>query len=76
MFYPDIDDKAPDYRLAKSICARCPVKPECLVYGMSGEHGAWGVWGGTTPNERRKIRRLKRFGDTLALAGQEVLDIE
>jgi WhiB family redox-sensing transcriptional regulator len=35
---------------AKAICESCPVKGECLEYGMSEE---WGIWGGLTAWERR-----------------------
>lgn len=41
--------------LAKAICATCPVRNECLNWAVSrGE--AYGVWGGTTPEERRYLR--------------------
>jgi WhiB family redox-sensing transcriptional regulator len=41
---------------AKMICARCPVRAECLRHALrSGE--ASGIWGGTTEYERRRIRR-------------------
>lgn len=54
IFFPDGKGWTPDE--AKSICARCPVRFECLDYAMKAkeEHG---VWGGTTPAERRKIRK-------------------
>ena len=36
---------------AKAICARCPIKDECLTYALeSGE--AYGIWGGLLPSER------------------------
>lgn len=41
--------------LAKSICGRCPVQSECLNYALV--NGFVGVWGATTPKERRRIRR-------------------
>ncbi|TYC15506.1 WhiB family transcriptional regulator [Actinomadura syzygii] len=41
---------------AKAICANCPVKAECLSWALQvGEPD--GVWGGTTPEERRYLRR-------------------
>jgi WhiB family transcriptional regulator, redox-sensing transcriptional regulator len=40
---------------AKSVCDRCPVRPECLDWALrAGE--AHGIWGGTTPEERRYLR--------------------
>ena len=40
----------PADRKAKALCARCPVRRECLGYGLGEE---FGVWGGTRPPERR-----------------------
>lgn len=42
-------------RLAKRWCAGCPVADDCLAWAVStGERH--GIWGGTTPDERRLIR--------------------
>ena len=41
---------------AKRICASCPVRPECLSYAVTTIQPD-GVWGGTTPKERQKLRR-------------------
>jgi WhiB family transcriptional regulator, redox-sensing transcriptional regulator len=44
---------------AKRICRACPVQIQCLAWAL--ENGvADGVWGGTTPDERRLIRSLPR----------------
>jgi WhiB family redox-sensing transcriptional regulator len=44
---------------AKRICRACPVQIQCLAWAL--ENGvADGVWGGTTPDERRVIRSLSR----------------
>ena len=40
---------------AKALCASCVVKDECFDWGIRYEK--YGVWGGTTETERRKIRR-------------------
>ena len=40
---------------AKAVCARCPVAAECLAEAMTDPHTV-GVWGGTTENQRAKIR--------------------
>ena len=41
---------------AKRICQTCPVRRPCLAWALG--HGvASGVWGGTTEEERRAIRR-------------------
>ncbi|MCW2884180.1 MAG: WhiB family transcriptional regulator, redox-sensing transcriptional regulator [Streptosporangiaceae bacterium] len=41
---------------AKAICARCLARPDCLAWALrAGEPD--GIWGGTTPDERRYLRR-------------------
>ncbi|WP_433331764.1 WhiB family transcriptional regulator [Spirillospora sp. CA-294931] len=43
-------------RAAKAICSHCPVTSACLSWALRvGEPD--GVWGGTTPEERRHLRR-------------------
>jgi WhiB family redox-sensing transcriptional regulator len=40
---------------AQAICARCPVAADCLDWALRiGQDN--GVWGGTTPEERRALR--------------------
>jgi WhiB family redox-sensing transcriptional regulator len=42
---------------AKRICRACPARARCLSWAL--DHGVTdGVWGGTTADERRVIRRL------------------
>jgi WhiB family redox-sensing transcriptional regulator len=49
-------DTARDMRVAVLICRSCPVRTECLDWAVStGQHE--GVWGGMTPEERRRLRR-------------------
>lgn len=43
---------------ALSICGQCPVIWNCLQYAIKfSEKQLVGVWGGTTTNDRRRIRR-------------------
>lgn len=41
---------------AKSVCAGCDVKWDCLGYALASNQN-YGVWGGMTPEERRSVRR-------------------
>jgi len=43
---------------AKAVCARCKVRAECLRFAMETvqDHG---VWGGTSEEERRSLRRAR-----------------
>jgi WhiB family transcriptional regulator, redox-sensing transcriptional regulator len=40
---------------AKSICATCQVRQECLDYALA-THEIHGVWGGTSEEERKLLR--------------------
>lgn len=45
-------------REAKLLCGLCPITAECLSLALSlpQEDDLIGVWGGTTPGDRRKLR--------------------
>lgn len=55
LFFPAT---ATGVKTARSICAPCPVKAECLAFAL--ERDPWGVWAGTTRRERREMRRDER----------------
>lgn len=55
-------------KLAKRICADCPVQSSCRTYAVSAEE--FGVWGGTTPAERNRIRGRKFVSRDLRIASQ------
>ena len=41
---------------AKAVCDACPVKEPCLEFALSTNQDS-GVWGGTSEEERRKLRK-------------------
>ena len=41
---------------AKAVCRMCPSQPECLEFALATNQEA-GVWGGTSEDERRKLRK-------------------
>jgi len=47
----------PNKEMALALCGACPVRADCLEAVMRWETGAakYGIWGGTTPEERRKL---------------------
>lgn len=47
-----------DVNQARVVCAGCPVIKPCLDWAI--RHREVGVWGGTTEQERRRIRRRER----------------
>jgi WhiB family transcriptional regulator, redox-sensing transcriptional regulator len=56
VFFPVGEQGSPGYdaavREAMRYCARCPVRRACLAYAVDAEE-VYGVFGGTTPEERR-----------------------
>ena len=55
LFFPE---RGASTRKAKAICAACSVKEECLEFAITqGER--FGIWGGLSERERRKIRRQR-----------------
>jgi WhiB family redox-sensing transcriptional regulator len=56
MFIPDRG--GPSAR-AKQLCARCPVKAECLRFALAIPDLV-GYWAGTNERERRRIRATRR----------------
>jgi WhiB family redox-sensing transcriptional regulator len=50
---------APQEEEARAVCMRCPVRAECLAWALeTGQE--FGVWGGMTELDRRRIRRQQR----------------
>ena len=65
LFFPE---RGASTRKAKAICAACVVKAECLEYAIrQGER--FGIWGGLSERERRKIRRQRAVAAKQAGAG-------
>ena len=53
LFFPGNEAEA---RMAVRICAGCPVREECLEWALEMKIG-FGVWGGMTERERRRLQR-------------------
>lgn len=41
---------------AKAVCGQCEVRESCLEFALTTNQDS-GIWGGTSEEERRKIRR-------------------
>lgn len=52
-FFPE---KGGSTREAKRICEQCEVRAECLDYALQNDE-RFGIWGGLSERERRKLRR-------------------
>lgn len=52
---------------AKSICAACLVQVQCLDFAVETVQ-RWGIWGGMTERQRRKVRRKRALVTTATTA--------
>lgn len=72
-FFPTAQDYGAvrsQVQAARAVCQSCPVLRDCRAWAVeTGE--AYGVWGGTTPTERREIRRQRAAGDPDPVIDQE-----
>jgi len=61
MFF-DMDQLSAQAAQAKAICADCPVRAQCLEWALSFDYidDEYGIFGGTGPAERRRLRRQRR----------------
>jgi WhiB family redox-sensing transcriptional regulator len=41
---------------AKAVCSECPANNDCLEFALATNQDS-GIWGGTSEEERRKLRR-------------------
>ncbi len=65
LFFPE---RGASTREAKEVCRACVVRADCLEYAIvNGEK--FGIWGGLSERERRRIRRAR------ALANANVVHI-
>lgn len=53
-FFPE---KGGSTRDAKKICESCDVAAQCLEYALANDE-RFGIWGGLSERERRKLRKL------------------
>lgn len=70
LFYnDDIDEKGEDsvvrFKMAQRICSGCEHIKECYEWGIKYEYH--GIWGGTTPTQRKYIRRKQRLKDPVEI---------
>jgi WhiB family redox-sensing transcriptional regulator len=52
---------------ARRICAACPVGDQCLEFALETNQEA-GIWGGTTEDERRRLRKSWLSGQRITLS--------
>lgn len=55
LFFPE---RGASTSQAKAVCRGCRVRPECLDYALATNE-KFGIWGGLSERERRRIRRQR-----------------
>jgi WhiB family transcriptional regulator, redox-sensing transcriptional regulator len=63
-FFPE---KGGSTREAKRICRSCEVRAECLEYALENDE-RFGIWGGMSERERRRLKRLAVLSPAAAAA--------
>ncbi len=64
LFFPE---RGASTKEAKGVCRGCEVRLECLEYALrNGEK--FGIWGGLSERERRRIRRQRALARRAAAA--------
>ncbi len=53
-FFPE---KGGSTREAKAVCQACQVREDCLEYALANDE-RFGIWGGMSERERRRLRRM------------------
>ncbi len=62
LFFPE---RGASTREAKEVCRGCVVQDECLEFALSnGEK--FGIWGGKSERERRRVRRQRALAQAAA----------
>ena len=65
LFFPE---RGASTREAKEVCRGCVVREDCLEYALAnGEK--FGIWGGMSERERRRIRRQRALARAAANVG-------
>lgn len=54
IFFPE---RGGSSRAARAVCSQCRVRAQCLRYALANRE-QFGIWGGTSERERRKLKKL------------------
>ena len=53
IFFPE---RGGSSKAARAVCGQCEVRTQCLEYALNNKE-QFGIWGGTSERERRRLRR-------------------
>lgn len=63
LFFPE---RGASTKEAKAVCRGCVVRDDCLEYALANSE-KFGIWGGLSERERRRIRRQRALARAAAL---------
>ena len=66
LFFPERGASTKD---AKAVCQGCVVREDCLEYALTNRE-KFGIWGGMSERERRRIRRQRTVARVAGLLEQ------
>lgn len=69
LFFPERSNSTRANKEAKQVCHACEVERECLTYALEADVD--GVWGGTSPRERDRLRRELNKGRRAGVRGSK-----
>jgi WhiB family redox-sensing transcriptional regulator len=64
IFFPE---RGGSSKAARAVCSECSVRQECLLYALTNRE-QFGIWGGTSERERRRLRRMAPSRREVAVA--------
>lgn len=53
LFFPERGEPTAE---VKAVCRACPVREACLTYALDARE-KWGLWGGSSERQRRRMRK-------------------
>lgn len=62
-------------KIAKAVCKKCPVSGNCLQMALNTPETV-GVWGGTSTDEREKIKRIGKRASCVRCRGSHIALVE
>jgi len=66
LWYPERRGDA-NHQRAVAICQQCPARDACLEHALD-HNESYGIWGGLTESQRRRVRTLRERGVTAVTA--------
>lgn len=59
-FFPEVGVSIHHTAEIRALCAKCPVKEECLELGLESQNDEYGFFGGKSPRERQAINANRK----------------